>query len=230
VHWVVENIIKAGFKLADIKYIINTHPHGEHIGGLAAISRLIPEAKIITSEATAYDLATGGIHDYRYVYGTDDAILVEQFEPVTVDGHIADGGKLTLGNVTLTAHLTPGHMKGVTTWSFPVRDKGKEYNAVIMGGMPAPGPDDGPLIGNEMYTEVAEDFQKSFDNLKGLKCDVYLYVRAPTIELNEKLARLKDGGNRVNPFVDPEGCQQFVSFYEARFLKRLEEEKAEKGM
>jgi hypothetical protein len=59
---------------------------------------------------------------------------------------------------------------------------------------------------------------------------VYLYVRAPTIELNEKLARLKDGGNRVNPFVDPEGCQQFVSFYEARFLKRLEEEKAEKGM
>ena len=228
VHWVVENIVKAGFKLADIKYIINTHPHGEHIGGLAAMRRLIPEAKSITSEATAYDLATGGIHDYRYVYGTDDEVLVEQFEPVTVDGHIADGGKLTLGNITLTAHLTPGHMKGVTTWSFPVRDKGKEYTAVIMGGMSAPGPDDGPLIGNEIYPETAEDFHKSFEYLKGLKCDVYLYVRAPTIELNEKLARLKGGGNRVNPFVDPEGCQQFVSFYEARFQKRLEEEKAGK--
>ena len=106
-HWVVENIVKAGFKLSDIKYIINTHPHEEHMGGTAAFQKLLPHAKIITSRATAEDMATGGINDYRYVFVNEGMNLSERFEPVKVDGTIGHGEELTLGDVTLVAHLTP---------------------------------------------------------------------------------------------------------------------------
>jgi len=229
-HWVVENIVKAGFKLGDIKYILNTHPHAEHMGGTAAFQKLLPHAKVITSRATAKDMATGGINDYRYVFENEGMNLQERFEPVKVDGIIDHLGELKLGDVTMVAHQTPGHTLGTTTWTMKVTDKGKEYEVVVMGGMSAPGHDSGPLHNNELYPNIIEDFQTSFQHLKELKCDVYLYVRGASIELDKKLALLQKGGNRVNPFVDPAGCRNYIDFYEARFQKQLDEEKAEKGM
>ena len=99
-----------------------------------------------------------------------------------------------------------------------------------MGGMSAPGHEGGPLLNNELYPEIVEDFQNSFQHLKELKCDVYLYVRGASIELDKKLALLQKGGNQVNPFVDPAGCRNYINFYEARFNKQLDEEKAAAGM
>jgi metallo-beta-lactamase class B len=226
-HWVVENIVNAGFKLGDIKYILNTHPHAEHIGGTAALQQLLPEAKIITSKATAKDMATGGINDYRYVFENEGMNLQQRFTPVIVDGTIDHLGELTLGNVTMVAHLTPGHTLGTTTWTMKVKDKGKDYQVVVMGGMSAPGHDSGPLLNNELYPNIVEDFQTSFAHLKELQCDVYLYVRAASIEMDSKLAMLKQGDYQVNPFVDPKGCRNYIDFYEARFQKQLDEEMAE---
>jgi metallo-beta-lactamase class B len=225
-HWVVENIVKAGFKLGDIKYILNTHPHAEHMGGTAALQQLLPKAKIITSKATAEDMSTGGINDYRYVFENEGINLQQRFTPVIVDGTIDHLGEITLGNVTMVAHLTPGHTLGTTTWTMKVNDKGKDYQVVVMGGMSAPGHDSGPLLNNELYPGIVEDFQNSFAHLKELKCDVYLYVRAASIEMDSKLALLQKGGYQVNPFVDPKGCRNYIDFYEARFQKQLDEEKA----
>ena len=228
VHWVVESIVKAGFHLGDIKYIINSHPHEEHVGGLAALRRLLPEAKIITSRATADIIATGGRSDFRNIIAEQAGEGGTYFEPVKVDGYIGDNEELKLGGVTLTAHLTPGHTTGTTTWSMKVRDKGKEYNTVYMGGMSASGVDRGPLLNNELYPEVSRDFAKSFADLKAMQCDVYFYARASTIELDKKLAEL--GKAAVNPFVDPEGCAWYIEYYELRYKKQLEEEKAAMGM
>ena len=170
-------------------------------------------------------IATGGKSDFRNMIDSEGA---DFFEPVKVDGYIGHLEKLTLGGVTLTAHLTPGHTTGTTTWTMDVSDKnGKKYNAVFMGGMSASGVDRGPLLNNELYPEVASDFEQSFKHLKSLNCEVYLYARASSIELDEKLAKL--GQTEVNPFVDPEGCAWYIEYYEMRYQKQLEDEKAAAG-
>jgi len=221
--WVVENIKKAGFKLEDVKYILNSHPHAEHVGGLAQLKKAAPNAKVVTSEGTARIIASGGKEDFRNVIDHEGA---EFYEPVKVDQIIGHQGELKLGDVTMVAHITSGHTPGATTWTLKVEDAGKEYNAVIMGGLSASGVERGPLIKNELYPEIADDFEKSFAHLRSMQCDVYLYGRAVSIELDEKLAKLKQGGNAVNPFVDPAGCKHYLDFYEARYRKQLEEEKA----
>jgi len=190
VHWVVEAIVKAGFHLGDIKYIINSHPHEEHVGGLAALQRLLPEAKIIASKETAAILASGGKTDFRNIIYPEGARF---FEPVKVDGTIGHLEELTLGGTTLVAHITGGHTPGTTTWSMKVNDNGKEYNAVYMGGMSASGVE-----------------------------------RASSIELDKKLGQV--GKQAVNPFVDPEGCAWYIEYYEKRYLKQLNEEKAAMGI
>lgn len=224
VSWVVENIKKAGFKLEDIKYIINSHPHAEHIGGLAHLKKLAPNAKVVTSEGTAEILATGGKSDFRnIIMGEDKA---DFFEPVKVDATIGHLEELKLGDVTLVAHITSGHTTGATTWTMKVQDGGKQYNAVFMGGLSASGVDRGPLLNNELYPEIAQDFEKSFAHLKTLQCDFYLYARASSILIDDKLAKRKQSPNAVNPFIDPAGCKHYIDFYEARYKKQLEEEMA----
>ena len=109
-----------------------------------------------------------------------------------------------------------------------VKDKGKEYKAVYMGGMSASGVDRGPLLNNELYPDVSRDFAKSFADLKAMNCEVYFYARASSIELDKKLAEL--GKAAVNPFVDPEGCAWYIEYYEMRYKKQLEDEKAAMGM
>jgi metallo-beta-lactamase class B len=221
VHDVIENIVKAGFHLRDIKYIINTHAHGEHISGLAAVQRLLPHAKIITTRETAEQLATGDA----------DETGTPAYEPVKVDGYIADNEKLTLGGVTLTAHHTPGHAKGVTTWSMKVTDTGKEYDVLFMGGMGTPNDENEPgLIGNEIYPDIVSDFEKSFKLLRSLPCDVFMTYRAIGINLDDKVAKLKRGGNQVNPFVDPQSCKAYIDLYENRFTEQLAEEKKAAGI
>jgi metallo-beta-lactamase class B len=226
VSWTVESIVKAGFELDDIKYIVNSHPHEEHIGGLSALQRLLPHAKIIASEGTADILATGGKSDFRNIIYPEGARF---FEPVKVDETIGHLETIELGGETLTAHLTPGHTTGTTSWSMEVKDKdGKTYNAVFMGGMSASGTNRGPLLKNELYPNISNDFENSFAHLKSLQCDVYMYARASSIELDKKLDLLPTATQ--NPFIDPEGCAWYIEYYELRYKKQLEEEKAAMGI
>jgi metallo-beta-lactamase class B len=221
VHGVVQNIVKAGYSLSDIKYILNTHPHEEHVGGMAALQRLLPHAEIVVSKGSAHDLASGGKSDFRNIMAEDGG---ELFEPVVVDKLLGHLEQISLGGTTITAHLTPGHTTGTTSFTFKVKDGGKQYDVLIFGGMSASGAERGPLIKNELYPEIADDFEKSFRHLKTLNCEVYLYPRGTTIELDRKKAILDKGGYKVNPFVDPEGCRSYIEFYEARYKKQLEEE------
>jgi len=220
VHDVVENIVKAGFHLRDIKYIINTHAHGEHISGLATMKRLLPHAKINTSKDTAAILAVADSKETRS----------EGFEPVKVDGYIGDKETLKLGGVTLVAHLTPGHAKGVTTWTMQVTDKGKPYDVVFMGGMgTATDEVDGTLLNNEMYPEILADFESSFKRLRSSPCDVFMTYRALSIDLDGKVARKKQDTNAANPFIDPKSCLAYIDLYESRFTKQLAAEKKAAG-
>lgn len=220
--WTVESIVNAGFQLEDIRYILNTHPHEEHMGGIPLFRKLLPHAMVLASKETADVMATGGMTDFRYIMERDDTDL---FEPFQVDGLIRHLDVVEVGDTKVVAHLTPGHTEGTTTWTTTATENGRDYDVVIYGGMSASGTDRAPLIGNEDYPEIAEDFERSFDYLRGLDCDVYLYPRASSIELDEKIQQREQSRGRGNPFVDPEGCQHYINFYEQRYQKQLSEER-----
>ena len=215
--WVRENIEKLGHTMKDIKIILNSHPHEEHMGGFARFKE-VTGAKIIASELTAAEMAVGGRTDFR-----EDGS--EQYKPVKADQTVRDGGTVQLGGVTLTAHLTPGHTKGCTTWTMPVEEDGKKYNVVFFCGMATAGPDRAPLLNNPKYPNIVEDYRKSFRLLRTLPCDVFLYPRATTIKFAEKQERL-NRGEKPNPFVDPAGCRAYIDESEELFQTLLAEQRA----
>ena len=215
--WAKENIEKLGFNLRDIKYILNSHIHEEHMGGIPMF-RELSGAKIVLSQAAADEVAVGGRTDFR-----EDGS--EQYKPFRADQVIEDKGKLTLGDVTLTAYLTPGHARGCTTWTMPVEEDGQRYNAVFFCGMATAGIDRAPLLNNPKYPNIVEDYQRSFALLRTLPCDVFLYARGSTIHVHEKLARLKRG-EKPNPFVDPAGCKEYIDHYNEEFTTQLTQQRA----
>ncbi len=111
------NIQKLGFKLTDIKYLLNSHAHFDHSGGLAQM-KIDTGAKLVASEGDRSALEGG-------FYLGSESVTAMSAPPVKVDRVVKDGDTLNLGGFTLTAHLTPGHTRGCTSWGWTVHDGGK---------------------------------------------------------------------------------------------------------
>jgi len=208
------NIVRLGFKLTDIKAIINSHAHCDHAGGLAELKRLT-KAKLYASEADANLLARGGKDDPNF----GNELL---FEPVNADKTFIDGWKLKLGGVSLTANVTPGHTKGCTTWTTTVKEGKRKLNVVFVCSTSAPGY---KLVGNEKYPEIASDYEKTFRRMRAMKVDVFLASHATAYGMSEKAEKLKAGA-KTNPFIDPAGYKEYIDATESSFRKALEMQRA----
>ena len=120
----------------------------------------------------------------------------------------------------LTAHLTPGHTKGCTTWTLSVPDRGKTYNVVIVG---SPNVNPGyKLVNNAKYPQIAQDYERTFRTLKALPCDVFLGAHGDYYGMQAKYARMKQGG--PNPFIDPDGYKSYVAERERAFQAELKKQ------
>jgi metallo-beta-lactamase class B len=199
-----KSIEQLGFKYADTKILLSSHAHGDHD---AATS-------IVQKETGARVMVMDG--DVAEVESTRSG------RPgAHVDRVLHDGDTVMLGGSTLTAHLTPGHTKGCTTWTMQVNDGGRRLNAVIIG---SPNVNAGTvLVGNKNYPQIAEDFMKTFKVLKSLPVDLFLGAHGAYFGMLAKYDRLKTGG--ANPFIDPAGYKAYVEEREATFLKELEKQK-----
>jgi metallo-beta-lactamase class B len=213
--WIRESIEKLGFKLKDIKFITTTHAHGPHMGGFAAFKE-ITGAKIVAPAGDAYLLEDGGQGDF------DSGR--ELFRPLKPDRVVSDGQNISLGGVTLVAHVTPGHTKGCLTWTTVVEEAGKTYNVVI-ACPPAVGGETVPLVNNSKYPGIAEDYVKTFSVLKSLPCDVFLSSRSMIFKREEKQRRL-EAGEKPNPFIDPQGYRDYIADAEKRYSDKLNHERA----
>jgi metallo-beta-lactamase class B len=200
-----------GFKLRDVRILLNTQAHFDHAAGLATLKK-VSGARMLASAADAVMLEAGGRGDFAF----GDALA---FAPVEVDETINDGQRITLGDVALTAHLTPGHTKGTTTFTMRLREAGRERLVVFAGSTSIPNPDM-PLTNNARYPNLAADYKRTFAFLKGLKPDVFLTQHAAAFALHDKARRLK-AGETPNPFIDPSGYSQWVTASERSFLERL---------
>lgn len=160
---ITANIQKLGFKLTDIKYLVNTHAHIDHTGGFAEIKQA-SGAQMVGGEADK-PLLEGG---YYPGAESDDAL---KFPPVKVDRTVREGDKVTVGNVTLTARETPGHSPGCTSWEFSVKDGDATRTALIFcSGTVALN----RLVGNPTYSGIVADYKKTFARAKDMKVDVLL--------------------------------------------------------
>jgi len=204
-----QNVVQLGFKLADVKVLINSHAHFDHAGGLAQLKKLTG-AKLMTSEADAQLLAAGGKGDF----GFGDKFA---YEPVKADRILRDGDTIKLGDVTMVAHLTPGHTKGCTSWTMKVHDGGKDYAVVFVGSTTVPGY---KLVDNKDYPTIADDYARTFRVLQSLPCDVFLASHGSFFSLDQK-SKLLAEGKQPNPFIDPHGYQEFLKDTESDFKTKL---------
>jgi metallo-beta-lactamase class B len=198
---------KLGFRFSDVKILLEGQAHVDHVGGHALVKKLTG-AKVLAMAGDDKVIASGGVGDFQYD---------SRWTPCPVDRVLHDGETVTLGGVVLTAHLTPGHTKGCTTWTLTTVDHGKTYHVVIVGSANFnPGY---RLVNNAKYPQIADDFARTFRVLKALDCDVFLGAHGSYYGMEEKFARLSKGEG--NPFVDPQGYRDFLAAREQAFVKEL---------
>src|SRR4051812_43166523 len=211
-HQVVQNIRALGFDTGKIKILLNTHQHFDHAAGLAEVKRAAaPDVKFYASQDDGAIVGAGG---------KGDPLLKGarfEYEPVKPDVIVKDGDKVKLGELTLTAHVTGGHTKGCTTWTFPVTVAGKTRQALdLCSATVLPGY---KLGKTETYPGQTADFEKSFATWKALPCEVFIASHGAFFDMVAKRKALDAG--KADAFVDPAGCRAFVDKAEARFKDEL---------
>ncbi|HEV2102186.1 MAG TPA: subclass B3 metallo-beta-lactamase [Candidatus Acidoferrum sp.] len=219
------SIEKLGFKFKDTKILLISHVHYDHDAGSAKIKELTG-ARYMVMDADVPVVESGGKADFQY--GNRAEFL---YPPAKVDRVLHDGDEVKLGDAVLVAHLTPGHTKGCTTWTMKVTEGGKTYNVVIIGS-PYVNPGYN-LVHNDAYPQIAQDYQRMFEVLKALPCDIFLGAHGSYFGLEEKYAHLEEGRRRpkaaptsgnagaANPFIDPGGYKKFVDETEKEFRTEL---------
>src|SRR5581483_7081335 len=204
-----------GFRVNDIKILLVTHAHSDHAAGQAKMKKLTG-AKMVAMKEEVELLESGGKTDY--LFGSSG-----WFPPVKVDRVLQDGDKIELGGVAITAYLHPGHTKGSTSYAMEIAEGGKTYRVLIanLGNI-----NEGTaLLHNPKYPKVAQDYARTFEAQKNLPCDIFLTSHAGQFGLHAKW----HPGDGYDPerFVDPAGYFRAVTRSEDRFLRQLEEERAE---
>jgi metallo-beta-lactamase class B len=201
-----DSIGKLGFKVSDIKILLNTHAHLDHTGGLADFKQ-VTGAQLIAGERDK-PLLEGGY------YPGQEAVKILGFPPVKVDRTVKDGDTVTLGDVTLTAHATPGHSPGCTSWSLNVADGTTTRSALIFCSATVAL---NKLVGAPTHSGIVDDYRKTFAWAKTAKVDVLLAPHPEMYGMQAKRQKMAAGA--ANPFVDP---SEFAA-YTTSLAKAFEE-------
>jgi len=213
-----------GFHWDDIKILLNSQAHFDHMAGAAQVIRET-HAKNMVMDGDVSVAETGGRTDFL-----SPSPNIPIYAPAHVDRVLHDGETVSLGDVTLTAHKTAGHTRGCTTWTMrshlPGEPAGTMRNIVIVGGtgfwseyhfVATPGH---PVS----YPGIVQDFQHTFSALRALPCDVFLGAHGGYFDMFAKLKRYPQDGPRV--FIDSAGYKEFVADAQETFEKALSKQEA----
>jgi len=203
------NIEKLGFHVRDVRFLLNSHAHFDHCGGFAEFKRQT-SATLVASQLDGELMTRGGKGDF--VHGDDLA-----YEPVKPDRIIADGERVELGGVSLTAHFTPGHTKGCTSWSMQAEENGQKYDVLFLCGLTV---SPFKLTNNDKYPNIVDDFRTTFAKLHTMHADVFLAAHGFWFDLEGKAARQKPGVR--NPFVDAGELGRHLTEMEKDFEQALQ--------
>jgi metallo-beta-lactamase class B len=216
-HEVIKNSVATlGFKTSDIKIMISSHAHFDHVAGHAAMKTLTgAQVMAMVGDAEAFEA------------GKDNSALgAVGWAPVKVDRVLAHGDTVSLGATRLRAVHSSGHTQGATTWVTTVEEKGKQYTVAFLGGTT---PNGGvPVINNPRHKTVVEDTYRTFARLKAEKVpDLYL-VGHPQAMFAGVVARIK-AGETPHPLLNGPAWTKQLADGEAQFQKRVADERARTG-
>lgn len=197
---IAKNIKALGFKMRDVKLIVNSHEHFDHAGGIAALQRA-SGAIVAASAIGARVLKDGEIGKDDAQFEPDQHPRIEKLAKVQVVG---EGETLTVGGLSLTAHMTPGHAPGGTTWTWTSCEQGRCLNMVYADSLTAVSADNYRLT--DAPARVAS-LRDAITKIAGLKCDVVVSTHPDFTDTLEKLARKTATSN---PFIDPDGCRAYA--------------------
>jgi metallo-beta-lactamase class B len=210
------SIRKLGFKPEEIRLLLTTQAHVDHVGTMASFKKLSGARVAVMAQEDAL-LKSGGRADYLFA-----KVPSFHFDPVTADRLLKDGDTVSLGGVELTARLTPGHTPGCTTWLTTVEHGGRSYRVVFPGSTSVnPGT---RLVSSPSYPGIADDYRLALRTLESLPVDIWLPAHATFFDLEGKRARMAAEG--VQAFVDPEGYRRRVAAQKANVEKLVAEETA----
>lgn len=199
------NIEAAGFRLTDVRYLLNSHARLDQAGGMARL-KAWSGAQLVASQPNADQMARGGRQDFAL----GDAL---PFPPVTTDKIIHNQENISLGGITVTALFTPGHLPGSTSWRVTLRN-GKTL--IYADSLATP---DYLLINNKNYPDLVTDIQSSFKTLAAQHVDIFIANKGDRFELLEKRQQLRNGDTQA--FFDSNGLQQYVERSRQRFITQL---------
>lgn len=211
-----------GFRVEDVKLIANSHAHFDHAGGIAALQNA-SGAMVVASASGAQVLKNG-------TAGEDDP----QFEPnanlsfpkVAEVQMAQEGQVIKVGDLAITAHMTPGHTPGSTTWSWQSCEKGRCLEVVYVDSLSAITAKGFAFSGNAQHPDISEKFKASIAKVAQLKCDIVLAPHPSLVDTFEKLAKKN---SRNNPFIDANGCREYAEGFSKDFDAQLERERVEKA-
>ena len=198
------SVEKLGFAVSDIRIILGSHAHPDHMQADAMLKDVTGGAAVMAMEQDVAALK---------------AMKAPSGKAHPIDRTLKDGEQVALGGTTLTAHLTPGHTRGCTTWTLRVPEGGRTYDVVIAcAGLQ----ENVRLVNNKNYPEIADDFARSIKTYKSLPADVFLGAHSWFFDLAGKYKRL---GSAANPYVDPAGYKMWVDNMERNYNATLAEQK-----
>ena len=216
---IVANIRALGFRIEDVKLILNTHVHFDHAGGLAALQKL-SSAKVAASAASAKVLRTGDVDKDDPQYGS-----LPRIDPIANVDVVGDDEMLVLAGIALTSHLTPGHTPGGTSWTWQSCEKKVCLNMVYGDSL-------NPISATGyLYSDTKRDpngvkqLEKSFSVMEQFDCDILLVPHPDLVDLFGKLAK-RAQGMTTNPFIDASACKKYVQMARGLLTRRIATEKA----
>ena len=207
---IAANIRRLGFKLGDVKYLLHSHEHLDHVGGLARLQSLTG-ATLVASAPAARVLATGAA-------SADDpqAGMHKPFAPAVVGRIIADGGTVRLGNLMLTAMATPGHTPGALSWRWESCDGGVCRTMVYADSLSPVSRDDYRFSNHPIYLAA---FRESIAKLAASRCEILLTPHPSASAMRARMIREK-------PLFDPDGCRDYAAGLTTALDERLAREAA----
>jgi metallo-beta-lactamase class B len=208
---IMASIAKLGFDIKDVKMLLNSEPHPDHGGGLAVLQRA-SGAQLWASEASADALASGG-DDPDIVLPLRTLIWmgILGYPAPHVDHRFKDGDTIRVGPIALVAHVTGGHSRGCTSWSFTVRDGDRVLNVVSACDL--------GVLEMTRYPEQGADLERSFRVLRSLPADIWVTCHARWWGRYRKFVASATASNPVDPFIDPEGYRAYIDTAEAQFRR-----------
>lgn len=204
------SIESLGFKFSDIKILLTTQAHFDHMGAMASVKKQTG-AKFMIDEADASVSKDGGKSDYAL--GGKESV----YAPVQPDRLLHNGDTIKLGDMRLVLLHHPGHTKGSCSFLFDVHDSKKTYK-VLIANMPTIVTDK-KFSDIPAYPNIAKDYAYTFRAMKNLSFDIWLTTHASQFNLEGK----HKPGDKYNPaaFIDKKGYDAQLNDLQNQFLKKL---------